>query len=159
MLFTPRPKGLGKENFLRLNDQEEATGIFRGEIYTFKQHWVNGRGTECTGSGCQMCASDPDHYPAFRFRVNFIQSNNGQFSAKIFEGGGGIYDSLVSLEKKFDLSKTIVDIARSGTKKNTKYQILPRVDMPVTQELESRLRAVPLLQLSTSSTGKESGAA
>jgi len=151
MLFTPRLKGLGKENFLRLGDQEEATGIFKGEIYTFKQHWVDGRGSECSGPGCQMCANDPEHYPAFRFRVNFILSNNGQLAAKIFEGGGGIYDSLVNLEKKFDLSKTIIDISRSGTKKNTKYQILPRSDIPVTQEMESKFKSIQLHQLSTAS--------
>src|SRR4051812_37563347 len=102
MLFTPRAKGLGKDCFLKLKDQEEVTGIFCGEIYTFKQHWVTGKSLgECTGVGCLFCANDPSGYPSFRFRINFIVSQEKQLIAKIFEAGGEVYDTLASMDKKF----------------------------------------------------------
>ena len=148
MLFQPRQKGLGRENFLRLNDQEEATGVFRGEIYTFKRHWSDNRSLECPGSGCTLCATGlKENYPSFRFRVNFITYRDGQWAPKLFEGGGETYDLLVSLDKKFDLSKTLVDITRRGLKQNTKFDFLPRVDQPITNEIENKIKAAVLLPL------------
>lgn len=169
MMFEPRKKGLGKENFLSLNDKEEVTGLFRGEIYTFKRHWVSNRGTECIGEGCHFCRDDDEYnatekdnskrrFPAFRFRVNFVTTKDGQWVAKIFEGGGETYDLLSSLDKKFDLAKTVVDIARRGLKQNTKYDILPRVDQPLTKEMSSKINAVPLLALSADEKNEESSA-
>jgi hypothetical protein len=147
MFFLPRLKRLSKESFLNLNDQEEATGIFSGEIYTFKRHWLNNRGIECTESGCPTCASHPENHPSFRFRVNFVTLKNGQWIAKVFESGGEVYDLLVSLDKKFNLSKVLIDITRRGMKQNTKFDILPRADKPVSQEMMDKMKAVDLLPL------------
>ncbi len=147
MMFTPRVKGLGADSFLKLNDKEEVTGVFMGDIYLFKRHWVANRGNECIGEGCPFCAADPEAFPSFRFRVNFVTSREGQYIAKIFEGGGETYDLLVSHDKKFDLRKTVVDITRMGIKQNTKYNILPRLDQPITKEMEVKVKAVTLLAL------------
>lgn len=154
MLFEPRAKGLGKDSFLKLNDKEEVTGIFRGEIHTFKRHWVGNRSQECTGQNCPFCTAkidpekDKENYPAFRFRVNFVTTVNGEWVAKIFEGGGELYDQLTNFDRKFDLTKTVVEIARQGLKQNTKYHILPRIDQPITKEMEAKLKSVSLLALS-----------
>jgi hypothetical protein len=166
MLFAPRPKGLGKDNFLKLADKEEVTGMFRGEPYTYRRHWVQGRGAECSGEGCQYCAAPPDldekgrnkNAPTFRFRINFVTSKDGQFVAKIFEGGGELYDDLVNLDKKFDLSKVVVDLSRSGMKQNTKYRVLPRADMPVTKEILDKINAVQLLPLSAAEASEDGAA-
>ncbi|NBU22277.1 hypothetical protein EBS43_12830 [bacterium] len=148
MLFQPRQKGLGRENFLKLNDQEEVTGVFRGDIYTFKRHWSDNRSLECPGSGCTLCSTGlKENFPSFRFRINFVTYKDGHFSAKIFEGGGETYDLLVSLDKKFDLSKTLVDITRRGLKQNTKFDFLPRVDHPITPEIEFKIKNVTLVTL------------
>lgn len=161
MLFVPRPKGLGKDNFLKLGDGEEVTGVFRGEVYSFRQHWRSNGGVECSGEGCQICAEPPPEgekprYPAFRFRVNFITSKDGKWVAKIFETGGEVYDALTSLDKKFGLDKTVVDLARSGQKKDTKYTIVPRPDQPLTKEMMDKIKAVPLLPLTVESGPSES---
>jgi hypothetical protein len=148
MLFTPRQKGLGKENFLTLNDKEEVTGIFSGEIFTYKRHWSNNRSQECIGQDCPFCKAEPDKYPAFRFRINFITTKDGKWVSKIFEGGGETYDQLASLDRKFDLSKTIVEITRRGLKQNTKYDILPLTNQPITKEMETKIKGVTLLPLS-----------
>lgn len=149
MIFTPRSKGLGKENFLTLNDKEEVTGIFKGEIYTYKRHWSNNRSQECLGQDCPFCKADPENYPSFRFRVNFITTKDGQWCAKIFEGGGELYDLLTTLDRKCDLTKTIVEITRQGLKQNTKYMILPLVNQPITKEIEAKINSVSLLPLSS----------
>lgn len=148
MLFVPRPKGLGKDNFLKLGDKEEVTGIFRGEIYSFKRHWVNQRSAECIGEGCPICAADPENRPSYRFRVNFITTKDGKWIAKIFEGGGELYDTLANLDKKFDLAKTVVEITRRGMKQNTRYDVLPLVNQPLTAEMKAKIEAVALLPLS-----------
>jgi hypothetical protein len=158
MMFIPREKGLGAENFLKLNDKEEVSGVFVGDLYRFKRHWVNGRGSECPGEGCSFCDADAQfnateadlkkhRYAAFRFRVNFVTTKDGQWVAKIFEGGAETYDLLVSLDGKFDLSKTVVDITRMGLKQNTKYNILPRLDQPITKEMKSKIDSVTLIAL------------
>lgn len=147
MLFTPRPKGLGKDAFLKLADQEEVTGIFRGDIHTFRRHWVNNKSVECSGDACFHCKTDPESFPSFRFRINFITSKEGQWTPKIFEGGGEIYDLLTSLDKKFDLSKTIVEITRHGLKQSTKYTIIPMVQTNLTPEDEKALALCGVLAL------------
>jgi hypothetical protein len=147
MLFTPRPKGLGKDNFLQLRDKEEATGIFSGEIYTFKRHWTNNRSTECLGEDCSICKVDPENYPSFRFRINFITTINGQWVSKIFEGGGETYDLLTGLDRKVDLAKTFIDITRQGLKQNTKYHFFPRTNEALTKEMKAKIDEVELLAL------------
>src|SRR3990167_8255670 len=148
MLFAPRPRSLGKDAFLKLADKEEVTGLFKGEIHTFKRHWTNQRSVECIGEGCSVCSVDKENYPAFRFRINFVTTKDGAWIAKIFEGGGELYDILVTLDKKFDLGKTVVDITRNGVKQNTKYNVIPRMDIPVTKEMREKIEAVGTLPLS-----------
>jgi hypothetical protein len=150
MMFKPRPKGMGKDNFLKLANGEEVSGVFRGEIYTFRNHW-RGKGTpslECSGADCAVCATKPEKGPSFRFRINFITSKDGKWIAKIFESGGDVYDDLARLDKKFDLSTTVVDLSRTGVDKETRYNVLPRKDIPLTKEMEAQINAVPLLALS-----------
>ena len=153
MLFVPRQKGIGKDHFLKLNDKEEVIGIFKGEIHTFKRHWSQNRSLECHGEGCPVCALEPDRYPAFRFRINFITSKGDQWFAKVFEGGGEIYDSLVNLDKKFDLSKTVVEITRRGLKQNTKYDILPLANHVITPDLQAKINSVELIPLTANMEG------
>lgn len=149
MIFVPRPKGLGKDAFLKLVDGEEVKGVFRGEPYRFLRHWSNQRSVECIGDGCPVCAVDKENRPSFRFRINFLTSRDGKWFAKIFEGGGDLYDSLTSLDRKFDLSSTVVDITRRGTKQNTRYEVIPMAHMRITDEMRAQIAAVELLPLSS----------
>jgi hypothetical protein len=148
MMFRPRPKSLGRDNFLKLSDREEVTGVFRGDIYTFRRHWTGQASVECSGETCPICQTDPENRPAFRFRVNFVTNKDGQWFAKIFEGGGELYDSLVNLDRKFDLSKTAVEITRRGLKQNTKYDVIPLTNMQITKEMEAKIRSIQLHALS-----------
>lgn len=147
MMFTPRPKSMNRDHFIKLADQEEVTGVFRGSIHTFRQHWTQTRSVDCTGVECPLCKANPDKYPAFKFRVNFVTSKDGQWISKLFEGSGSLYDQLVNLDKKLGLDKTAVDIARSGVGKNTKYNVIPRTDIPLDAKVMAKINAVPLLPL------------
>jgi hypothetical protein len=154
MMFEPRPKGLGKDNFLKLNDKEEVTGIFRGDIRKFRRHWIDAtdRSQDCTGKDCSACKQFPDKAPAFRFRINFAVLKGDQLIPRIFEGSGEIYDMLTTLDKKVDLSKTPIEITRTGLKQNTRYTFFPMHNMPFTKEMEAKLKALPLLPLSVETT-------
>jgi hypothetical protein len=151
MLFQPRPKGLGKDNFVKLGDGQEIMGVFRGTPHTFRQHWINNQSTECIGAECPLCKAEQSkaepRKPSFRFRINLITTVDGKYVPKIFEGGGELYDDLVDLDKKFNLAATPVSIMRRGLKKDTRYSIIPRADKPVTKEMEELISQVKLLPL------------
>lgn len=152
MMFDPRPKSLGKDNFLKIGDKEEVTGIFRGSIYKFKRHWVEStnRSQDCTGKDCVACKTESKG-PAFRFRVNFAVIKGDQVLPRIFEGSGETYDNLTTLDKKVDLSKTPIEITRTGAKQSTRYTFFPLHNMPLTKELEAAIKTLPLLPLSVES--------
>lgn len=150
-MFSPRPKSLGSDNFLKLADEEEVTGMFKGEIHKFYRHWANNRSEECPGKAvCEICKADPKNFASFRFRINFITVKNDQLFTKIFEGGGEVYDMLVSLDKKYDFSKCLAQIVRRGVKTRTKYDIIPLTTHPITKAMDEKLKAVTLLKLGES---------
>jgi hypothetical protein len=145
MMFTPRPKGLGKDNFVKLNDRESLLGIFRGDIYTFKRHWANNKSETCTGAECPICKVDAKNYPSFRFRINFLTDN---MLPKIFEGGAETYDALTEVDKSSDLAKCLVQITRRGLSKKTSYEFEAQVKTPITKEARAKIDSIPLLPLS-----------
>lgn len=142
--------GDGDSNhFVRLKDKEWVKGIFRGELSEFKKHWANGKTEFCTGAAnCPYCVEG--NKPSFRFRLNLITVDpSGGYVAKIFEQGWVVYCQLRDLNKDYPLEKTIVKITRSGTNMNdTSYSILPVPNGAVTAEIESKIKSVPLQDVS-----------
>jgi hypothetical protein len=154
MKFTPRAKGPCGE-FLKLGDKESVTGVFRGDPYKFSQHWVpGGGGGPCTGKGCELCAEGAKK--SFRFRINFLQLENGDWKPKIFEQGGMTYDKLADLHAGgYDLERTIVTVTRKGSGKETEYAILPKPKGDVTPEIEKKLSAIKLVALTPQAPAEE----
>lgn len=140
----------GSKNYLKLKDGESVTGIFRGEPYDFRTHWGNGRSTVCTGAACPECKAGGKS--SFRFRINFITSENGALVAKVFEQGKSVYSALGSLHSTgYDLTKTKVSITRHGSGKNdTQYNVLPLPPPKgvVDKTLEAQLEKIKLNDLS-----------
>lgn len=146
------PRGKGIVNLIKLKSGESVKGIFRGDPYQFKQHWKNGRGYPCQGMDCLLCKEVDEEgkprYPNFRFRVNFIISENGQWVAKVFEQGGRVYDKVEALSTEYALDKIQVKITRYGTdKSNTNYEIVPLPRGEVTPEMEKKISEVKLNDL------------
>ena len=126
MKFKPKTEGgTSGKNFVRLKAGESVHGIFRGEPYDFRQHWVNNKTQLCTGDECELCKAK--NKASFRFRLNLIINENKAYVAKIFEQGYQVYDYIRSLaDSGYDLEKTVVKITRHGSGPNdTSYVIVP----------------------------------
>lgn len=144
MMFAPRSKGPGKDNFLKLNDRESVNCLFRGDFYKFRAHWENNRTVECPGKEtCIICKNDPEAYPSFKCRMNLITDD---LVSKVWEVGGEVYDTLCVLDKEHDLSKTFVKITRRGLKTKTSYE-LDVIDQEVPTKIMEKINAIPLLPL------------
>lgn len=136
--------------FLKLEDKEEITGVFRGKFYYFYNHYLKNEGKSylCTGKeqGCPYC---PKSKPSFRFKVNLVTRNsNGEFIAKVFESGITIYRHLKELNKKYeDLNKVFITLARHGLSTNTTYSVIPLPKWQLTQGAEAIISQVPLHEL------------
>jgi hypothetical protein len=124
----------GGGDYVKLKDKESITGIFYGEPYDFFAVWEGGAPKEV--------ASDAPG-AKFRFRINFIVKDGSAYVVKIFENSKTVYEQLGLLHAEYDLEKTVVKITRSGTEKNTTYNILPLRD-PVSPETEKVLKTLKL---------------
>lgn len=148
MKFEVGSSGLGSENFVKLKDKEKVVGIFRGDPFTFRQHWIGNRPQTCSGNDCAVCKKG-ESKAVFRFNLNFItRDENNQHVAKIFQGGWKLYQTLKALhESDYDLEKTIVTITRNGSDTNTTYTILPAKEHAVSVDLEKKLTGIALLDV------------
>lgn len=147
MQFKEDEGGISSKHFLKLKDKESITGVFRGDPYDFRQHWVNKKSQVCVGDGCPLCV---DNKSSFRFRINFITKENEEYVAKVLEQGWTVYEQLREMHRSdYNLEKTIVRITRNGVEKQTTYLIMPRPDGAVKPELEKILGKVELHDLKT----------
>ena len=113
----PKTEGNVASNFLKVDDGQSATGIFRGEIFEFWQKWPKG--------GKKEVFTEPTAGAASRFKVNFVTMEGGKPVAKVWEFGVSVYNMLAELQKDFDLEKTNMKISRRGVDKNTQWMIIP----------------------------------
>ncbi len=148
MQFREESEGGGK-NFLKLKPGQSVRGVLRGDLYEFRQHWINNKGVACPGEGCAICAKGEKN--SFRFRLNFVmrETEGGPFVAKIFEQGWMVYAQLRELHKDYPLPETVIKITRNGEGTNTTYVITPTKDA-LTGALAASVKSVPLLDLSHS---------
>lgn len=138
--------GGSSKNFVKLKSGDSVTGVFRGDPYDFKQHWSNQRSSLCTGEACEKCKAGDK--PGFRFRINFVTTENGAQVAKIFEQGWTVYDYLRTLnESDYDLEKHTVKITRNGEGTNTTYNIVPLAKGALSAEQEKKIAKVELNKL------------
>ena len=121
-----------KYKWLNIADGDEVSGLFAGEPHKFYVHWINGRTQPCKGHTCETCASGEKN--TFKFRINFIlfdkdiEGKVSNVEARVLEKGWRFYEQIGQLNKKFPLERTIVDIHRMGSDKNTTYLITPDAD-------------------------------
>lgn len=118
--------GFAKEDVVKLEDKDKVQGVFRGDPKIFHTHWNGKFGELCPGrSVCARCKSDEK--AKFRFRMNFLVRQDGQWVAKVFENNYGTYQDMKALhEGEYNLEDTCVTISRTGKGQNdTRYQIMP----------------------------------
>jgi len=151
--------GIGK-HLLKVEDGKTVTGVFRGGLVKFYQHWKNGKSIICPGrETCSLCNStaEEDRKATGRFRINFIVKNNGApLEAKIFEGGKRVYEQIKLINNDVPLETAWVRISRIGTKTNTQWTIavVPGQGGLVTAEDNKNLLKIQLHDLSL---GRDAG--
>lgn len=131
-------KSQGDSIFLSLKDGESVTGVLRGDV---KADWVD------WSSGKPVPTAKDQPGAKFKFRVNFIATQNGALTPKLFSQGTQVYKKLKALSQEYDLERTIVKITRVGSDKKTQYEVMPTKEWKVSDELEAKLLALKLLPL------------
>lgn len=115
--------GGSAREFVKLKDGESIKGVFLGEPFIYRQHWLEGRSQVCTASACGSCAEGEK--PTFRFRLNFAVEDQGAWGVKILEQGWGFFNDLRALNDEYPLEKHVIKITRMGTGTDTRYQLMP----------------------------------
>jgi hypothetical protein len=137
-------------NYVRLKAGDTVKGVFRGDLFEFKKHWVGNHTEFCAGdaASCPLCLADPSKKAQFRFRVNLVINEGGALIPKIFEQGWLVYCQLRDIHTDFNLEKTVVKITRTGSGlQDTTYSVLPVPGGDVKPDFEKRLSEVKLLDL------------
>lgn len=148
MKFSAEGGSTDSKNYLRLKDKDSARGVFVGDPYEFRMHWVGGRSVLCSeDANCKHCAMDLKS--SFRFRINFIIKGENGYEAKIFEQGWTTYNALKELhEGDYNLENHLMKISRSGSgQHDTTYSIIPVPKGEITAEQAKALVKVPLHDL------------
>lgn len=103
-------------DYLKLQDGQSISGVFRGEVYSFFIKWNEGK-TEEVIEGTPGAKQ--------RFRLNFVIWENDRFIAKIWDFGVPFYNDLAEMNEVYPLQETKVKITRKGIKLGTIYNIIP----------------------------------
>jgi hypothetical protein len=144
-----KAKSEDTRHFIKLKSGESIQGVFRGDPYDFRIHWLKAesRSVVCDGKElCKLCASGDKS--SFRFRLNFIVKEGEDYLAKVIEQGWTSYQALINLQESgYDLEKQIIQISRQGTGLNTSYSIIPSPKGMVTPDKEALINAVVLNDL------------
>lgn len=106
----------GGNLYVKIGDGESLTVVPRGEIFGFRVNWDGGKAVEI-----------PEANPANfnRFKMNVIVSDNGVYSARIWEFGIVIYNQLAAYSEEMDLTKTKIKVSRKGLSKATEWLLIP----------------------------------
>ena len=148
MKFTAEAGSMDSKNYLRLKDKESVRGLFIGDPYVFRMHWVQNKGVLCSEDNmCSHCSIGLKS--SFRFRVNFmVNIAPEKYEAKIFEQGWTVYDAMRQLNGDYDLEKHLVKISRSGSgPSDTSYSVIPVPKGEITPELTKVLGMIKLHDL------------
>lgn len=136
-------------NFLKLQSGESIQGVFKGDPFDFRIHWIKNeqRSVVCEGrETCSVCKLGEKS--GFRFRINFIARDGEGYIAKVFEQGWTTYQALIKLQESgYDLENQIMMISRQGTGLNTAYSIIPSPKGLLNSEQLGRIREIKLNEL------------
>lgn len=135
-------------NHVKLKSGESVVGLLRGEIYEFKQHWIQSTKSSaiCIGPpDCTECALG--NKPSFRFKVNMLIHDGKVFVPHILEQGWNVYKQLQTLHEELNLEKNFIKIVRNGAGTQTTYSIIPIANGALKPEHEEKVDQVKLLPL------------
>lgn len=116
--------------YLKLKDGESVVGVPRGEIYSFKLKWENGK---------SVVLGEPNPAKHNRFAMNFVVKSDAGYQAKTWEYGITLYNTLSEFASEMDLTKTKIKVTRKGTGTDTVYVLVPlgQIETNSLNEIES----------------------
>jgi hypothetical protein len=134
----------GSKDYLKLKPSEPTRGIFMGDPYEYRIHWVNGKTVNCESpNGCAQC--DLGNRSSFQFKINVIVKENEAYMAKIWQQGITVYNALKALHADYNLEKHVMKLTRNGTTKDdTTYSIIPVKDGQINIEMAGKLKDIKL---------------
>lgn len=130
----PNREGNGISNYLKMDDGQNVTGVFRGEVHEFYQTWPPG--------GQKQIFDVPTTGASPRFKANFVMHEDGKFVAKVWEFGLTVYNQLAEISENYNIEETKVKITRRGVSKSTQWMIIPLG--PVDKKALAPIKAVEL---------------
>ena len=122
--------------FVKLASGESVKGVLRGRINEFYSVFEDGKSNVVS----------KEDGGKFRFRVNFVVENEGDFTPKVLEQGATVYKQLRTISSDYDLEHTLIKITRNGEGTSTTYSVLP-MPKPLAGEQLKKLDAVTLHEL------------
>ena len=129
MKFNQSPSNGGGSNlFIHLKDGESVKGILRGSNRVFYSRWAGTKSEDCQKG---------DDGARFRFKLNLVVNEDGEYKAKIFEQGPSVYNALKELAEDYNLEETVIKISRKGGGLETKYTVMPMPDKLAETQLKS----------------------
>lgn len=143
-----RAKSEDSRNFIKLKADESVTGVFRGDPFDYRIHWLQKeqRSVLCEGKECPVCQLGDKS--KFRFRVNFVVREGEGYLAKVLEQGWTSYQAMINLQESgYDLEKQVIVITRRGTGLNTSYTIIPSPKGQLNLEQQGKIAVVKLNDL------------
>lgn len=121
--------------FLKVSPGASVAGVLRGEVHKFWSVWPQG--------GKKQEFDTPTAGSSVRFKVNFIVWDGTTFVAKVWEFGITINNLLAEITKHMDITKTKINISRTGSgKEDTRYNVIPVG--PVGEKQLAQINAVKL---------------
>ena len=134
----------GGDLFVKLaSSGDKVVGVFCGEPFAHKVHWVVDQYQNCDGAQCEHCTAGNRASP--RFVLNFYVIADGEM--RIFKGSRQWYEDVVKVREKYGLDAWAFEIERRGDKGDTKttYTILP--DNKLEPDLIKKIQAAKLHDL------------
>lgn len=119
MLKFPEFESTGSsKSFIKIGDGNHVIGMFKGTFETFYQKYEDSK---------YKIVPKSDPSGTFRFSVNFITKENGNFVAKIFQGSWHNLKDINDLQAVdgHDLEKIYVRISQTGERKNKRLTFAP----------------------------------
>jgi hypothetical protein len=114
-------------------------------------HWVQSlnRSVPCIGQGCPCCEANKEaknsglkqiYGNSKKHSINIINKEGGTPKNQVLEQGKEFFETLLGYREALgDLQKFDLKITRTGTKKNTKYTIIPMQASELTTEEKALL--------------------
>jgi len=125
-----------------LGDGEKVVGCFRGEPYGFYRKFPDTTEYQDYAEGRR-----------FRFKINFVMEEDGEWAARIFEGSKTVSEQLLDVIEKYS-QDCLFEIKRSGSGlDDTRYTIM--LEKKLSKEDLVKLEAVTIKELGSGRGRKE----